>query len=612
MPKKNLILPLLTALFIGFYFITLTKDAVLCYFSPDDLMNLHRSWAPPAGALVKANLLFFLNSPFYRPVGSDFYRVMFELAGLNPVPFHIVNLFILAANMWLTYCVARRLTGSKTAAALAALLISYHGRFINLYFDTGYIYDVLCCFFYFATLAFYLRVRSRPRPPRAWELVVMSAFFICALNAKEMAVTLPVSLLLYEWFYRRDAMRDATRSVRGFWKWLTADGRGVVVSGLLTLMFVIGRTRGGGLMENSAYQPVFSWRRFMETSVNFVSPLFFRDDRFPFPFGVVTLIWLVLLAVAWATRSRALKFAWFFLMLSVLPVAFIPPRGPEQYYITFFGWVLYAATLLNEITKQLFSRMPQFARFEEVRPAALLLCAAAAMYGINSAYTWSLVKSVAEEGEELRIIANQIHQLRPALRQGSRILFLHDPIEDPWRIQALISLSYGDDSLEIDRGRNVEKPLGPSDIASYDYVFDYRHGHLYSSPQPPIIRPQPEIVYEYGYPVVYHGDWTRITPRTPAKHGEGIICMMQDLGNTNPPVGHDKPFPENPFAEVLSAVEVRVDGHPVEVLRKFGWPGRVNRYRVDFQIPESVQSGEPEIVVKSGDNVGLPTPILVR
>src|SRR6202035_44984 len=137
----------------------------------------------------------------------------------------------------------------------AALLISYHGSFISLYFDTGYVYDVLCYLFYFATLLFYLRVRSRARPPRWWELVILSALYICALNAKEMAVTLPVSLLLYEWFYRRDAISDAIRSVRGFWRWLTADGRGGMVAGLLTLMFVIGRTRGGGLMENSAYQP---------------------------------------------------------------------------------------------------------------------------------------------------------------------------------------------------------------------------------------------------------------------------------------------------------------------------------------------------------------------
>lgn len=610
MAKKNLVLPLLTALFIGFYFIALTKDAVLCYFSPDDVTNLHRSWTSPAGALVKANLLFFLNSPFYRPVGSDFYRVMFELAGLNPVPFHIANLFILAANIWLTYCVARRLTGSKTAGAIAALLISYHGRFINLYFDTGYIYDVLCYFFYFSTLAFYLRVRSRPRPPRASEVVVMSALFICALNAKEMAVTLPVSLLLYEWFYRRDAIRDAMRSVRSFWTWLTADGRGVVVAGLLTLMFVIGRTRGGGLMENSAFQPVFSWPRFMETSVKFVSPLFFRDNLFPS--AAVILIWLVLLAIAWATRSRALTFAWLFLMLSVLPVAFIPPRGPGQYYVTYFGWVLYAATLLDEIAKQLFSRMPELTRFQEVRPAGLLLCTAVAMYGVNSSYRWSDVTAVAEEGEELRLIANQIHHLRPTLRRGSRSLFLHDPIDEPWRIQFLIRMSYRDDTLEIDRVKYMEKPPGPSDIASYDYVFDYRHGRFYGSPLPPITGPQPEIVYEYGYPAVYHGDWTHVTPRAPASPGEGIICMMQDLGDTNPPVAHDKPFPENPFAKVLSAVEVRMDGHPVEVMQMLGWPGYVNRYRVDFQIPDSVRSGEPEVVVKAGDNTGLPTPIPVE
>ena len=38
----------------------------------------------------------------------------------------------------------------------------------------------------------------------------------------------------------------------------------------------------------------------------------------------------------------------------------------------------------------------------------------------------------------------------------------------------------------------------------------------------------------------------------------------------------------------------------------------MNRYRVDFRIPEYVRSGEPEVVVKSGDNAGLPTPLPVR
>ena len=53
MPKKKLP-SVLAALFIGAYFIVLTKDAVLSYFSPDDCMNIYRSWANSAAALVKA------------------------------------------------------------------------------------------------------------------------------------------------------------------------------------------------------------------------------------------------------------------------------------------------------------------------------------------------------------------------------------------------------------------------------------------------------------------------------------------------------------------------------------------------------------------------------
>src|SRR5260370_20851980 len=126
LPSKSL-RSLLCALFIGAYFIVLTKDAILSFFSPDDLMNIYRSWANSAAALVKANFLFFLNSPFYRPMGSVWYRSMFELAGFNPVPYHIANLFTLAANMWFTYCVALPLSGSNTSGARAGVILSYHG-----------------------------------------------------------------------------------------------------------------------------------------------------------------------------------------------------------------------------------------------------------------------------------------------------------------------------------------------------------------------------------------------------------------------------------------------------------------------------------------------------
>ena len=599
MPRKR-VPSILAALLIATYFIILTRDALLCYFSPDDCMNMYRSWQNSVAALLKANFLFFLNSPFYRPMGSAWYRSMFELAGFNPVAFHISNLLMLGANIWLTYCVARRLTGSRTAGGVAALLIAYHGRFISLYFDTGYIYDVLCYFFYFATLAFYLRVRSRPGPPKWWEMVVVSALYICAMNAKEMAVTLPISLLAYELIYHRDAISG----LRNIWRWSMAEGRAVLVTGILTFTFVVGRAiTAPGLLDNPAFQPVFRWHRFVETSVNFVSVLFFRDKLLPS--AMVIGIWLALLAIAWISKSRALKFAWLFLMLTALPVAFIPPRGPAQYYINYFGWVLYAAIVLVEITRRLLG-----ARW--VRDPLLILCVAAVMYRVNRPYTWRDVSAVAVEGEELRVIVDQLHQLRPTLRKGARLLFLNDPIDDEWRMQTLVSMSYRDPDLEVDRVRYMQRPPAASEFAAYDSVFDYRHGHFYPFPLPKLQGPQPEIVYERGYPAVFHTDWSPVTHLAPAKAGETVISMVEDLGETIPPVPYDRPFPTDPFAEVASPVEVRVDGQPAEVLNKFGWPDRVNRYRVDFRIPENVRRGEPEVVITGRGYTGLPTRIPVR
>ena len=161
---------LLALIAIWIDFAVFAKDAFLSYFDPDACMNLIRSCLPPAGSLVKANILFFLNSDFYRPFGSVWYRVIYDICGWNPAPFQAVTLLILATNIWLTYAICRRLADSREAGVLAALLISYHASMMPLYFDLGYVYDVLCYFFYFAALLYYLRIRQADRYPGAGAL----------------------------------------------------------------------------------------------------------------------------------------------------------------------------------------------------------------------------------------------------------------------------------------------------------------------------------------------------------------------------------------------------------------------------------------------------------
>src|SRR5689334_9417765 len=254
---------LAAGLLIPVYFLLLTRGALDAAFSPDDTMNLYRSWSLPLPLLVRANLLFWESSMFYRPLPSAWYRTIYHFAGFHPRAFHAANLAILTANILLTYAAARRLSGSREVGFFAALLGSYHPNFAHLYFDTGFIYDVLCYFFYFAAFVYYLRVRQAERFPGVPALPVLAALYICALNSKEMAATLPLFLFLYEVLYHP----PASRSRKELRRWIFCENRAALVTGVITIVYAVGRMTGADSVgRNVAYQPVFSWARFMESS----------------------------------------------------------------------------------------------------------------------------------------------------------------------------------------------------------------------------------------------------------------------------------------------------------------------------------------------------------
>ncbi len=292
--------------FIGCYFFRLTRHALRTGFSSDDLMNLHRSWYFPFPALIKANLLFFLPSDFIRPMGSVWYRSIYYFAGFHGAPFHAADLAILLANVFLTYAVARRLSGSRLAALTAALLSCYRRNSEGLYFDTGYVYDALCYLFMFSALLWYIAIRQRNRAPGIGETAALLALFVCALNSKEMAVALPVVLALYELLYER------RRSLHT-----------LIAMGAMTAAFIAFRT--GPLAANQAYRPVFTWARFTQTNGQFLDDLF---NVYPwFTPVLVVAFWSALFIVASMAKSKPLLFAWAFFMVTAMPIAFVPPRG---------------------------------------------------------------------------------------------------------------------------------------------------------------------------------------------------------------------------------------------------------------------------------------------
>ena len=120
---------------------------------------------------------------------------------------------------------------------------------------------------------------------------------------------------------------------------------------------------------------------------------------------------------------------------------------------------------------------------------------------------------------------------------------------------------------------------------------------------------RPQIVQRNGTAATFHTDFTPVTAERPSRAGETVILQVTGLGPTRPGIPFGQPFPQEPIHVVNSPVEVTVDGQPAPVINKVGWPGLVDTYRVDIQLPEKV-SGQARVRVTAawipGDEVRIP------
>jgi uncharacterized protein (TIGR03437 family) len=589
------------------YFLLLAFPTLKVYFTPDDCMNLYRSWAISTGELIKANLLFFLSSPFQRPFGSVYYALIYHFTGFHATWFHIVALGFLSANIPLAYSLARRLSNSRFAAVLTCLFAAYQARFTSLYFDTGFIYDVLCYFFTIAALLTYVRIRQSGRSPNAREVTGITLLFICGLNSKEMAVMLPAFLLLYEAIYH------PARNLR---TWLSRPFPLALC--LVSLLFVIGRSHGSeSLITQAAYRPQFTWHRFMQTSQGFFQALTAANLRPQF----ILIIWALTAALAIFLRSRALIFAWAFVMLSPLPIAFISPRGGPQYYIPLFGCALYAGVFLT-LVSQAFLRLPG----RDISPRSYRICAAA-LFGAFLAYFYPHFHStrlddlgaVTIEAPRVASIVDQLHALYPTIPHDAKLLFLDDPYPSNWENMIfVVQLSYRDDSLTVKRVKQMPHLPDAAAVSAYHIVLDYRAGRFTHGVWPRPAQSGPAILVlsvAGASPLAeaYHeANWQPVSASQPARPGERIIIKATDLGATNPPVCRNQVFPQDPLARVAGPVTVHVNGRAANVEEKLGWPGEHNIYRVDVRLPAATEPGLANVDVSVGGQQSEPAAIRVR
>jgi hypothetical protein len=428
-------------------------------FNADDPMNIHYYWSRGAGRLL-LNLPSFFTT-YQRPLGGVYFSVLYQFFGLDPLPYHAVLLALLVVNTFLAYRFGLLLSGSELTGGLTALGVAYHARMAHLVYLPAFVFDVLCFTFYFLALTYYIsRRRGGARLTRK-QTAVFLLLYVCALDSKEMAITMPAIVLAYEAIrHPPDRLSFAAAS-----RWLRGEALPAGIAGAMTLAYIFGKTFGReSLVGMPAYHPVFTWSRYLESTTRFVNTILYAQWWTP---AAVAALAAILLGAALLSGRKHLLLMWVFIWVAPLPITFVPGRGEACLYIPLAGWALTAATFFVSLCRALAGSRTWM--------AALVTLGIWLWYEGTALADRHVPPGIRKPGQLTWSVIQQVRALQPSVKPGSRIYVVRGPFPD-WDMKFIMELVYGDRTVNVWLGEKV--PLPPEEIRKMDYVFTFENGTL--------------------------------------------------------------------------------------------------------------------------------------
>ncbi|HEX5000662.1 MAG TPA: hypothetical protein VFY29_20730 [Terriglobia bacterium] len=161
------------------------------YFWTDDFLNIY--WIQSETGRQMLRHVFDPSSTFYRPVGECLYWLLYRAFGINPLPYHVTGWGLHAINTALMFVLLRRLLDSPFAAMAGVIPFAFRVNFADMYWSFGTVFDLLACLLMLLGILSYIRWRRR-----ILGIALVCFIYIAAVKSKEMAITLPAVLLLYE------------------------------------------------------------------------------------------------------------------------------------------------------------------------------------------------------------------------------------------------------------------------------------------------------------------------------------------------------------------------------------------------------------------------------
>ena len=278
-----------------------------------------------------------IHSGNWHPLTSIAHMVDCQLFGLKAGGHHFTNVALHTTAVILLFLVLRRMTGSLWRSAFVAAIFAIHPLRAESVAWISERKDVLSGVFFMLTLGAYLHYVRRPPSVFRYLLVIFS--FALGLMAKPMLVTLPLLLLLLDfWPLRRFDQIPSRKDGATWWQRLSVWQRLViekipllVLSALSSVATIAAQKQALHSSEgwplswriNNAFVSFFTYIRQMVWPVRLAA--FYPHPKGELSFGVVALAIATLVAisvVAFMLRRKRpyilVGWGWFLVML--LPV----------------------------------------------------------------------------------------------------------------------------------------------------------------------------------------------------------------------------------------------------------------------------------------------------
>ncbi len=297
-----------------------------------------------------------------------------QLFGLNPAGHHLMSVGLHALCALLLFLLLARITGAMWRSFFMAALFAIHPLHVESVAWVAERKDVLSCLFWLLTIFAYSRyVKS---PGHKWYFLALLCF-ILGLMSKPMVVTLPLALLLLDyWPFHRfagsngqargEGQTRGSAPTKSFIVLLKEKVPFFLLSALSAVITIYGQHKGGAMATLVKVPVELRLENALISYVKYILLMFFPHDLamlYPFPksvplwqaIGAGLLLMVISLAVVrYRKNFPYLVTGWFWYLVTLLPVIGLVQVGgqalADRYtYIPLTGLFIICCWLLPDL-----------------------------------------------------------------------------------------------------------------------------------------------------------------------------------------------------------------------------------------------------------------------